>query len=148
MAVSAVKSVGGIDVLRSNLPEHYFSIIGSHPMTTLASALGTAISFLASSNVTTVLFGSKDQKNANRGIILAGIMVLPFALLPAIIGMCAKVALPEINASGALFQMVNSLGTIHSGILSMAIIAAIWSTAPTLLVIISATLTKDLYVKS
>lgn len=41
--------------------------------------------------------------------------------------------------------MADSLGPIYSGILSMAIIAAIWSTGPTLLLIVSATMTKDLY---
>lgn len=146
VAVSAVKSVGGIGALKAELPAHYFSVIGNDPLTTLANAIGTAISFLASSNVTTALFGSKDYKSANRGIIAAGLAVIPFALMPAFIGICARVVLPEIKASGALFQMANSLGALHSGILSMAIIAAIWSTAPTLLLIISATFTKDLYI--
>lgn len=146
VSFASVKAVGGMPVLKAELPSHFFSVIGTDPMTTLASALGTAISFLASSNVTTALFGSKAQKDANRGIILAGCMVIPFALMPAFIGMSAKIAMPDIVASGALFQMANSLGPWISGILSMAIIAAIWSTAPTLLIIISATLTKDFFI--
>ncbi len=145
VCVHAVKSVGGLKLMHAALPAGYFSVIGAQPMTTLASALGTAISFLASSNVTTALFGSKDYRAANRGILIAGCAVIPFALLPAFIGMSSKLALPGIKASGALFQMANSLGAVSSGALSMAIIAAIWSTAPTLLIIISATLTKDFY---
>lgn len=145
VAVASVSRAGGMDVLTSELPESFFSVIGEQPANTLASALGTAISFLASSNVTSALFGAKSKRSANWGIVLAGIMVIPFAVLPALTGMCARVTLPDISASSALFRMADSLGPVYSGILSMAIIAAIWSTGPTLLLIVSATMTKDLY---
>lgn len=145
VAVASVSRAGGMNVLTSELPESFFSVIGEQPTNTLASALGTAISFLASSNVTSALFGAKSKRSANWGIVLAGIMVIPFAVLPALTGMCARVTLPDISASSALFRMADSLGPVYSGILSMAIIAAIWSTGPTLLLIVSATMTKDLY---
>ncbi len=145
VAVASVDRAGGMDVLTNELPESFFSVIGERPANTLASAIGTAISFLASSNVTSALFGAKSKRSANWGIILAGVMVIPFAVLPALTGMCARVTLPDINGSSALFRMADSLGPIYSGILSMAIIAAIWSTGPTLLLIVSATMTKDLY---
>lgn len=145
VAGKSVNAVGGLSVMTAELPQSFFSIIGDHPFTTLASALGTAISFLASSNVTNALFGASSTKSAYKGIIIAGILVIPFALLPAITGMAAKIALPDIAASNALFLMSESLGTTISSILSMAIIAAIWSTGPTLLLVVSATLTKDMY---
>ena len=146
VALSAVHSVGGFQTVADSVPSNFFSVIGDNPMNTLASAVGTAISFLASSNVTSALFGAKSNKSANGGIFIAGLLVIPFALMPAITGICARIALPDIEPSGALFQMANSLSAVHSGILSMAIIAAIWSTAPTLLLIVSATMTKDLYI--
>ena len=145
VAFFSVRHIGGLDALRSDLPASYFSIIGAKPMNTLASALGTAISFLASSNVTAALFGSKDKKSANGGMIIAGLLTLPFALMPAIIGICAKVYLPDISSGSALYAMANSVGQIFGGLVSMAIIAAIWSTAPSLLMVISGTFTKDLY---
>lgn len=141
----SVGSIGGTEALKAGVPESYFSVIGDRPMNTLANALGTAISFLASSNVTSALFGARSEKSANGGIALAALLVIPFALMPAVIGICAKIALPEISARGALFQMANHLGPVYSGILSMAIIAAIWSTGPTLLLVVSGTMTKDLY---
>ncbi len=146
VAVASVKSVGGISQLKQSVPDGYFNIVGDKPMNTLASALGTAISFLASSNVTSALFSAKSEKSANRGILLAGAAVVLLALMPALIGMCAKIVMPGISPSTALFNMANSLGTIYSGVLSMAIIAAIWSTGPTLLLVVSATMTKDFYV--
>lgn len=59
VAVASVDRAGGMDVLTNELPESFFSVIGERPANTLASAIGTAISFLASSNVTSALFGSK-----------------------------------------------------------------------------------------
>lgn len=148
VALAAVKSVGGISQLRQSIPVDNFSIIGNKPMNTLASALGTAVSFIASSNVSTALFGAKSKKAGNGGLLIAGFTVMLFALMPATIGLCARVVLPDIIPNTALFQMSNVLGPIYSGVLSMAIIAAIWSTGPTLLLVVSATMTKDFYVSS
>jgi SSS family solute:Na+ symporter len=41
--------------------------------------------------------------------------------------------------------MANSFGGVYAGLVSKAIIAAIWSTGPALLLIISTTLTRDFY---
>jgi Na+/proline symporter len=59
--------------------------------------------------------------------------------------MAAKIAIPGVNANSALFEMANSFGGVYAGLVSMAIIAAIWSTGPALLLIISTTLTRDFY---
>ena len=141
----AISSVGGMEALTNTLPQSYFSFAQPTLLTALAGALGTGLSFLASSNVTTCVFSANSQKAANRGILLGGLIVIPFALFPALLGLCAKVALPGINPNGALFGMANHLGPVYGGLVSMAIIAAIWSTAPTLLLIVTTTVTRDLY---
>ena len=146
VAFAAVRQVGGVSFLVENTPEGTFDIIGDSPMNTLANALGTAISFLASANVTNVIFGARDVRTAKKGLVVAGLVVIPFALMPALTGIAASVCIPDIAPNGALFQMATSMGDLYSGILSMAIIAAIWSTAPTLLLVVAGTATKDFYV--
>ena len=145
VAVAAVRSAGGMGAVRAAVPEDFFNIIGERPMLTLARALGMALSFLTSPNATNALFAARAEKTANRGILLAGLLAMMFALLPAIIGICARVTMPEIKAESALFLMANSIGEVYGGLIAVAIIAAICSTAPTLLVIVSGTITKDLY---
>lgn len=145
VAFRAVSSVGGIEVLRASVPSEFFSLTQPNLHTTIANALGTAISFLASANVANATFSAKSLRISNRGILLAGLVVVPFAVCPAIIGICANVALPGISPNNALFSMANSLGSLYGGAVSMAIIAAIWSTAPALLLIISTTMTRDLF---
>ncbi len=147
VAIASVDRVGGLSELMGSLPEGYFDVIGDDPFNVFANALGTAVSFLAASTVTTTLFGAKSLNTAKRGILVSAVLVVPFALLPSLIGMSAHVLLPETNPTGALFYMATELGILYSGIICMAIVAAIWSTAPALLIIISATLTKDFYIK-
>ena len=75
----------------------------------------------------------------------AVVIVIPFATLPAIIGMCGMVAMPDASPNGILFAMSNAQGPVVAGVVSMSIAAAIWSSAPAALLFISNTLTQDLY---
>lgn len=145
VAIKAVQTTGGIGYIQSVLPENFFSLAQPDFPTVLAQCVGTAAGFLASANVVSSTFSADSFKSVKRGVFMAGFLVLPFALMPAVIGICARVVMPDIQANNALFLMADSLGGVYSGLVSMAIIAAIWSTAPALLLIISTTLTKDLY---
>lgn len=150
MLIIAIKSVnyaGGMDVIQATLPETYFSFMQPNVPTTIANGLGTAISMLAAATAVTVSFTAKDLKTARIGMPIAAIVVAPFALCPSIVGICAKVVMPDIDPSSALFSMAHQLGSVYSGVASMAIIAAIWSTAPVLMMITSTTFTRDFYKK-
>lgn len=146
VAFASIHQAGGLSYMMDTTAPGTFSLIGDSPLNTLANALGTGISFVAASNVTNALFGAKDLKTAKKGLLVAAIMVIPFALMPALTGIAARVCMPDIAPNGALFQMATSMGDLYSGLVSMAIIAAIWSTAPTLLLVVAGTITKDFYV--
>jgi SSS family solute:Na+ symporter len=145
VAFMAIRSVGGFGTLRASVDRTFFSVAQPNVQTVLGQAIGTAISFFASSNVACGCFSAKSYKTANRGIALAGLIVIPFALFPALIGVCAHVAMPGIKSTDALFEMARSLGPALTGFASMAIIAAIWSTGPSLLLVICTSLTRDLF---
>lgn len=145
VAYKAVTYAGGMDALHSALPESYFSFTQPNLPTTIANGLGTAISMLAAATAVTVSFTSKSLKTARIGMPIAAMIVAPFAICPSLIGMCAKVVMPDIDPSGALFSMAHELGSVYSGVASMAILAAIWSTAPVLMMIAATTLTRDFY---
>jgi SSS family solute:Na+ symporter len=145
VCVKAVISAGGFSALREALPPHFFSVAQPDIWTVLAQGLGTAVSFFAASNVVGAAFSASSLKSANRGILIAGFLVIPFALAPALLGVCARVVLPGIDPRNALFGIANHLSEFHGGLISMAIIAAIWSTGPALLLLICGSLTKDLF---
>ena len=140
-----VDAVGGLGVIQAKLPETYFSFAQPNLWTAVAWCVGTAVSFFAAATVAGVCFGAKDLKKANTGILIGGLLIIPFALMPALIGMSAKVAMPTIQAKTALFSMSNYVGPWVGGLAAMAIIAAIASTAPALLLIMVTTITRDFY---
>lgn len=141
----SVHAAGGIANLHAVLPETYFSIAQPNLVTILGQVIGTACSFLASANLVSVAVSAKSYQATKRGSIIAALVIVPFALLPAFIGLSAKVVMPDANPSSVLYAMASSFGPAFSGIASMGVIAAIWSTAPALLLIVSTTLTRDLY---
>jgi SSS family solute:Na+ symporter len=145
VSIKALHYVGGIGVLQQSLPPSYFTFTQPNIFVVIAQAVGTAIGFLASANVVSTTFSAKSLATAKRGIFIAAVLIFPFALMPATIGICAKVMMPDIQPNAALFFMANELGSLFSGLVGMAIVAAIWSTGPALLLIICTTITKDFY---
>jgi len=145
VALKALSTVGGLSVLRENLPPTFFTFTQPNTLTVVAHGMGAAIGFWASANVVQDTFCAKSMKDATVGIIGAGLLIVPFALMPAIIGMCARLTMPEIDPRTAIFAMANSLGGFYGGVISMATIAAVVSSAPSVLLIITTTLTKDFY---
>lgn len=141
----SIHSVGGMEMLTSTLPSTYFDL--GHPSwgSAIAILIGTAFSYLASPTCGNATFSAKNMKSARGGILSAAILVMPFALMVVFIGIAAKVALPDIPSANALFSMANLQGTVFGGLVSMAIMAAIWSTAPAMLLVVSGTITRDLY---
>ena len=145
VAVKSLSTVGGIDALQASLPSHFFDFGQPNWPTVIAYALGTGISFLASSTIVSATYAAKSTRTCNKGIIISAVLIIPFALAPAVIGMCAKVYDPSISANSALFQMSDKLGVGFSALTSTAVMAAIASTAPALLIAVSTALGRDFY---
>lgn len=145
-ATGSLDMAGGFAALQENLPASYFSLFEPDIWSTLANAIGIGISFLAAATMVTATISARSARDMALGTWGAAAIVIPFATLPAIIGMCAAVIMPGIDPNTALFSMSNAQGPAIAGVVSMAIAAAIWSSAPAALLFISNTLTQDFYV--
>lgn len=137
--------VGGLAILHERLPASYFDLFQPDIWSTLANAIGIGISFLAAATMVTATISARSARDMTIGSWGAALIVIPFATLPAIMGMCAAVIMPGIDPNTALFSMSNAQGPAIAGVVSMAIAAAIWSSAPAALLFISNTLTQDFY---
>lgn len=142
---AAISHAGGWNVMVDTLPSSFFSLVQPDFPTVLAWAFGTGISFLCAASTAGVAFAAKDDRTSNRGIFLAGLLIFGYAVLPAIIGMAAKVAFPTMSPGIALFGMASSMSPLMGGLASMAVIAAIFSTGPAVLLIVATTLARDFY---
>ena len=145
IAYMSVRHVGGIAQMQAALPPSYFSITQPSVAVTLANIIGTALSYLCGAIAVAVIFSAKSMKDARIGFFICAIILLVFATFPALMGMSAKIVLPDIDPNNALFAMANYFGEVYGGIISMAVIAAIWSTAPALLLVTATILTRDFY---
>ncbi len=143
VTVGGFEMIGGVGVLIESLPASYFDLFSPDLGTTLANALATAISFLTAATMVTAGISSKSPRDMTIGSWGAAAIIIPFAVLPALVGMCAVIALPGIDSNAALFSMASAQGDVVSGIVSMSISAAIWSSAPAALLFCANTLTQD-----
>lgn len=138
--------VGGFEGLVAALPGTYFDLFQPSVGETLANAIGTGISFMAAAVMVTGCISSRSAKDMAIGTWGTAAIIIPFATLPALVGMCAFVVLPGIDPNTALFSMANLQGDIVSGAVSMAVAAAIWSSASAALLFCANTLTQDFFV--
>ena len=91
---------------------------------------------------------AKDTKAATKGFIFGGIFTIPIGIICALIGMIGAKAFPGLETSAmALPMVIASLPPVISGIILAGLWAAIVSTATGVIMGMSGTVTRDLYVK-
>lgn len=144
-AVFSINKAGGLTHMKAVLSPTFFSLAQPDLLTVTAWALGTGLSLLAGATLAAAIFGASDVASAKKGVLWAGALIIPFALFPALIGLSARVVLPTIKSQTALFSMAANCGPVISILASVGVIAAIFSTAPALLLITATTLSRDFY---
>ncbi len=142
----ALKAVGGMGVVSETLPESYFSMtaIGMPKVSSwiIASLLGACT---AQAGIQPIL-AAKDTNVAKKAAIITAVIVAPFGLLTALLGMIAKVQFPNLeNAKLALPTLMLSLPPVAGGIVLASILAAILSTVSPIILASGTMITKDVY---
>ena len=139
-------NTGGITALSENLTESYFSFtaIGGTKIGSwvIASVLGACT---AQAGIQPIL-AAKDEKVAFRSSVIIALIVAPFGIMTALLGMIARVLYPELeNAKIALPVLMQGLPVWISGLVTAAMTAAILSTASPILLACGTLFTRDLY---
>jgi solute:Na+ symporter, SSS family len=128
-------------------PAGYLSLVGSGPTAALKYLVLLAPSFIVSPGLLQKVFGARDSQAVQRGVALNALGLLAFALVPALLGIIARVQFPNLeNRELALPTLLTqALPLWLGGLLLGAIFAAEVSTADAVLFMLSTSLTKDLY---
>ena len=132
--------------IRSVLPQSYFSpvSIGYDKVFSwvIASVLGACT---AQAGLQPIL-KSKDEKTAVRSSFLIALIVAPFGILTASLGMYAKALFPNLNnAKLALPTLLLSMNPWISGLVMAAILAAVLSTASPIFLSCGTLIIRDLF---
>ena len=138
--------VGGWDELVAKLPSSAFSLTTIGYDTIITYFLIYFFGILIGQDIWQRVFTARSESVARVAGSLAGVYCVIYGLVGALIGMCAKVLLPELdNANNAFAAIVqNALPDGIRGLVIAAALAAMMSTASAGLLAASTTLTEDL----
>ncbi len=144
--IGAFYKSGGVSEVMASLPESYTQIssIGGVKISSwvIASILGACT---AQAGIQPVLM-ARDEKVAVKASLYISLIVAPFGILTAILGMVAKVWYPNLSSAKlALPMLMNGLPAIMSGLVIAAMLAAILSTASPIFLSCGTLFTKDIY---
>jgi len=141
--------VGGWDALAAKLPSTAFSLTTIGYDTILTYFLIYFFGILIGQDIWQRVFTARSERVARVAGSLAGVYCVIYGLVGALIGMCAKVLLPDLaNANNAFASIVQSaLPDGIRGLVIAAALAAMMSTASAGLLAAATTVTEDLLPK-
>ena len=125
----------------------YFAWDGIGLTTILGYFIMLVPAFCISPGLIGKVYGAKDEKTVRIGTAMNGFVQFGFAFLPAIIGMCAFAAFPQLpNREMALPMAMKEMMPLGISALALAaIFAAEVSTADAVLYMLTTSISKDLY---
>lgn len=145
VAVCSVNYGGGWKAIVDALPENYTSPFNPGPKQIFIWAITGLLAQLSSAFLTTIISAGKSYKDVKLGIDITCLLLIIFAFFPVIIGIVARAVMPEIDSATALYTMSASVSPVIGGLAVVAVLAAIFSTAPAFLLIVTTTFIQDMY---
>ncbi len=139
-------NLGGAESLKA-LPQGYFDPFAFGGVEFFIGGLILGIPLLlVSMDMWQRIYAAESEKTAKRVFMWGALVIIPFAILPTIIGMMAAVALPGSDPNIIVFEMMTKF--LPTGLLGLGlagVLAVIMSTIDSMLMVGTATLTKDFY---
>lgn len=153
-AILVIQNTGGIANLNEILVQKgvepgYFNLWGMGTASIMWIILPTVMYTLIGQDFYQRIFAAKNEKVAKNASILGGIFMMLVSFCPTIIGMGAK-ALSNLETGEMAFPWVvqNLMNPVLGGVILAAILAAIMSTADSLLTAATSHIVNDLWIKS
>ncbi len=143
--VFAYLNFGGLDFLRSHLPETHFTISGGESWGTVLVWGFLALATLVDPNFYHRCFAADSSRTAKRGILLSTLIWFCFDICTTAGGMYARAVFPEAESGQAyLFFAMKILPDGLRGLVLAGIFATILSTVDSYVFLAGTTLTHDL----
>jgi SSS family solute:Na+ symporter len=147
-AVVGLKAAHGFAGLRQALPPGFFAFplspgFALPDLSLLLLVVGST--YLTGPDMLSRLFCSRDLRTARRGILLSIAVIVPAALLIALIGMVARTLFPGAAPESAFpLLMKHSLPPLLAALVMLALLSAFLSSADTTLMTMTTVLAVDL----
>lgn len=147
-AVAGIGAAGGLAGMMAQLPPTHVSFptspdFGWGDLLTFLFFVGAT--FLVGPDIYSRIFCSRDPRVARRSLVLTASIMVPAAFLITLAGIAARVLMPDIPPESALPALVMRTIPIGlSGIVIVALLAAVMSSADTCLLTTSTIITADI----
>jgi SSS family solute:Na+ symporter len=144
-SIVALGRVGGLSGLES-LPAEKLALFPPELSALLWIIVPTTLNGLVSQPSYQRVNACRDEKVAFRAPLIAAFVVIVLAIFPVLAGMCANVLWPGIEPAAAIPQLLKEIfPPVVAAIFIAAILAAIMSTADSVLLAGTAFVARDLY---
>jgi SSS family solute:Na+ symporter len=143
-----LRAAGGFAGLAAALPPGFFRFpvspgFSASDLALLALVVGST--YLIGPDMLSRLLCSRDEAGARRGIVLSIAVIVPLALVIALIGMVARALYPGAGPEAALpLLMKGTLPPLLAGLAMLALLSAFLSSADTTLLTLATVLAVDL----
>ena len=146
-AVFCVASSGGFEQVVSELPQEYLDPLYPNALKIGGDFITATLAFTIAVTPTNACFSSTDIRTSQISLIIVGIVISVFALFPVIIGLTGFVNFSDADANSILYIMPESVSPVLSVVVSMAVLAAVLSSAPFLFLSAATILVRDIAIK-
>ena len=141
----AISAVGGFEGLSANLSPAYLRFDGPTPQVAIAILVGAVFAQVTNSFSISSIFSAKSAKAAYWGMGIGSAILIPLGLALGIIGLCAAVLVPQSAPNSAVYHVATLFGTGYGAAISIAILAAVFSTSMPGYLYLATLFVRDIY---
>lgn len=129
---------------------HFFELFGGDVPLAMWLMIPMAMYTLIGQDVYQRIFAAKDAKTSRASCVLSGILITVICLFPVLIGLSARALFPDLTQSGeAVPRVITTMfHPIFAGLVLAAVLAAIMSTADSILSAGVSHIIKDFYIET
>lgn len=147
--IVAIAMHGGFDTISAALPESSFDFVPFTGERLVMMMVPGALNGLISGAAYQRTASCKDKKVAFWAPMIAAVALIPFVVMPVIIGMYGKALFPDALTASILFKVVLSdMHPIVAGLMIAAVLSAVMSTMDIGLLNVTANAVNDIYYKT
>lgn len=139
---------GGFDAMSAALPETSFEFVPFSTEKLIMMLVPGALNGLISGAAFQRTASCKDEKVAFGAPIIAAFALIPFVVMPVLIGMYGKALYPDAPSASILFKVVLDMNPIVAGLMVSAVLSAVMSTMDIGLLNVTANTVNDIYYKT
>ncbi|WP_066926081.1 sodium:solute symporter family protein [Murdochiella massiliensis] len=146
IALGYMFSSGAFELMHATLEPVEWGLFNADPEAIVMNAVPGMLYGLISCASFQRNTSAKDEKTAFHSALWGGIILLPFVILPVLMGMYGKALFPDVPSGMIIFKvMMEALPPFIGALMIASLMAAVMSTVDSQLIYVTASATKDIY---